>query len=124
MESIYARISTLAIGFILVEDIEEMELLLSIQNLIDQLNAFHSEQKQLIPNDFTRSVDSIHYYDSVLVVHKKESSPKNITSGEISFEKRRIVNYKANKKPYVDNKLLILINKILRYFKFRSIIWK
>ena len=44
------------------------------KNFIDQLNAFHSEQKQLIPNDFTRSVDSIHYYDSVLVVHKEEIS--------------------------------------------------
>ena len=40
------------------------------KNFIDQLNAFHSEQRHLIPNSFTRSVlDSIHYYDSVLVIH-------------------------------------------------------
>ena len=52
------------------------------KNFIDQLNAFHSEQRQLIPNSFTRSVDSIHYYDSVLVIHKKKilklfTIPKN-----------------------------------------------
>ena len=95
------------------------------KNFIDQLNAFHSEQKQLIPNYFTRSVDSIHYYDSVLVVHKKKKfPPKNITSGKISFEKKRIVNYKPNKKPFINNTLLIVVNKILRYFKFRSFIWK
>lgn len=95
------------------------------KSLIDQLNAFHSEQKEFIPDDFTRSVDSIHYYDSVLVVHKKKKSPpKNITSGEISFEKKKVVNYQPNKKPFVDNTLLILVNKILRYFKFRSFIWK
>ena len=95
------------------------------KKLIDQLNAFHSEQKQFTPDDFTRSVNSIHYYDSVLVIHKKKKSPpKNITSGKISFGKKEVVNYKPNKKPFMDNKLLIIVNKILQYFKFRSFIWK
>ena len=95
------------------------------KNFIDQLNAFHSEQKQLRPNKFTHSVDSIHYYDSVLVIHKKRRTPpKNIVSGKISFDNVKISNYSPNIKPFRDNRLLIIINKILRFFKFKSIVWK
>ncbi len=95
------------------------------KNFIDQLNAFHSEQRQLIPNSFTRSVDSIHYYDSVLVIHKKKkSTPKNLISGEISFNRKKVVNYRPNIKPYMEKKFLKIINKILRYFRIKSIFWK
>ena len=38
------------------------------KNFIDYLNAFHSEQKNLKVNSFTKSVDSIHYYDSIIAV--------------------------------------------------------
>ncbi len=95
------------------------------KNFIDQLNAFHSEQRQLIPNDFTRSVDSIHYYDSVLVIHKKKKhSPKNLISGEISFNKEKIVNYHPNIKPFREKTFIEIINKILRFFRIKSIFWK
>ena len=95
------------------------------KNFIDRLNAFHSEEKRLKPDNFTRSVDSIHYYDSVLVLHKmKKNPPKNITSGEISFGNEKVVNYQTNKKPFIDNYWLMIINKILRYFRLKSIIWK
>ena len=95
------------------------------KNFIDQLNAFHSEQKQLTPNDFTRSVDSVHYYDSVLVVHKKKKySPKNVISGEISFNNEKIVNYRPNVKPLKEKTFNVVINKILRYFRIKSIFWK
>ena len=95
------------------------------KNFIDQLNAFHSEQRQLIPNSFTRSVDSIHYYDSVLVIHKKKkSSPKNLISGEISFNRKKVVNYRPNIKPYRKETFLKIINQILRYFRIKSIFWR
>ena len=95
------------------------------KNFIDQLNAFHSEQKQLRPNKFTHTVDSIHYYDSILVIHKKRKTPpKNIVSGKISFDNAKISNYSPNIKPFRNNRLLIIINKILRFFKFKSIVWK
>ena len=52
------------------------------KNFIDRLNAFHSEEKGLKPDNFTRSVDSIHYYDSVLVLHKMKKIHQKISHQE------------------------------------------
>ena len=41
------------------------------KNFIDSLNAFHSKQKRLKISNFTKSVDSVHYYDSVIVIEKR-----------------------------------------------------
>jgi 23S rRNA U2552 (ribose-2'-O)-methylase RlmE/FtsJ len=38
------------------------------KNFIDYLNAHHSEQRSLRVSDFTNSVDSIHYYDSIFII--------------------------------------------------------
>jgi len=52
------------------------------KQFIDWLNAWHSAQKALNPSDFTRSVFSLHYYDSVLVIEKRErTKPLEIFSG-------------------------------------------
>lgn len=41
------------------------------KNFIDYINAWHSKQpSRLSVSEFTRSVDSIHYYDSILVIEK------------------------------------------------------
>ncbi len=55
------------------------------KNFIDHLNAFHSEQKKFRINKFTQTVNSLHYYDSVLVVEKaKRDRPYVETTGEIT----------------------------------------
>ncbi len=41
------------------------------KNFIDYLNAYHSEQRSLRVNRFTQAVDSIHYYDSIIVIEKR-----------------------------------------------------
>jgi hypothetical protein len=42
------------------------------KNFIDYINAWHSKQlRQLGVSDFTRSVYSLHYYSSILVIEKK-----------------------------------------------------
>lgn len=41
------------------------------KNFIDYLNAYHSTQKSLQVNSFTTSVNSLHYYDSILVIEKR-----------------------------------------------------
>ncbi len=42
------------------------------KNFIDYINAWHSVQKdRLSVTDFTKSVHSLHYYDSVLVIEKR-----------------------------------------------------
>jgi hypothetical protein len=56
------------------------------KNFIDYINAWHSEQKGLAINGFTRSVHSVHYYDSIVVVHKRKmEKPHTVISGSLSF---------------------------------------
>lgn len=45
------------------------------KDLIDQLNAYHSQDDRLRVNDFTKSVSGIHFYDSVVVIEKKPVVP-------------------------------------------------
>jgi methyltransferase family protein len=46
------------------------------KNFIDALNAWHSEDsRRLEVSTFTRSVHSLHYYDSVLVIEKRPIEP-------------------------------------------------
>lgn len=56
------------------------------KKLIDQLNAWHSEERALRVNDFTRSAGSLHYYDSILVVEKQvRAAPEHRMTGIPSF---------------------------------------
>lgn len=41
------------------------------KNFIDKINAYHSQQSALKVTPFTQSVNSLHYYDSVLVIEKR-----------------------------------------------------
>ncbi|WP_296001152.1 class I SAM-dependent methyltransferase [Rugamonas sp.] len=45
------------------------------KNLIDQLNAWYTRDPALAVNDFTRSAFAIHYYDSIMVIEKREIRP-------------------------------------------------
>lgn len=45
------------------------------KRLIDQLNAWHSEQRSFRVDPFTRSADSMHFYDSIVVIEKKPRVP-------------------------------------------------
>jgi hypothetical protein len=58
------------------------------KKFIDYLNAWHSEQKSLRVNDFTKSVNSITYYDGVIVIEKKRKDhpPYSEQTGTPSFE--------------------------------------
>ena len=52
------------------------------KNIIDYLHAFHSESEELKPSEFTRNLNSIHFYDSVVVLEKKiRDKPKTVKSG-------------------------------------------
>ena len=41
------------------------------KRFIDYINAWHSKTSRLSVNEFTKSVHSLHYYDSVLVIEKR-----------------------------------------------------
>ncbi len=99
------------------------------KNFIDYLNAFHSEQKSLKVNSFTKSVDSLHYYDNILIIEKKDrKAPFSEKTGSISFDDNtsRIKLLPFKKRLY--KKLVVIfltiINKILRFFRLPGFIWK
>lgn len=57
------------------------------KNFIDQLNAWHSEEKSLKVDSFTRSAHSLHYYDSMLVIEKREmKEPGSRRTGLIKID--------------------------------------
>ena len=56
------------------------------KRLIDQLNAWYSQEMGFAVDDFTRSAFSLHYYDSILVIEKRViSTPKARMKGTPSF---------------------------------------
>lgn len=92
------------------------------KNFIDYLNAHHSEQKGLKVNSFTDSVDSIHYYDSILVLEKKKKgAPYDEKTGTPSFELELERN---NVFSRIRKAGIKTINQGLRKLKMKSFIWK
>lgn len=74
------------------------------KNFVDQINAWHSTSKTLIPNEFTKTTHSVHFYDSVVVIEKqKMEKPNHSTTGT---EKVEIV------KP-----LLTPLQKLVKFLK-------
>lgn len=56
------------------------------KNFIDYINAFHSKHDSLKVNSFTKSAHSLHYYDSVLVIEKRNmEKPYTLKSGKKSL---------------------------------------
>lgn len=57
----------------------------TVKSLVDRLNAFHSvDHSQLEPDDFTRTTDSMHFYDSVVVIEKKaRTEPEQVVYGSV-----------------------------------------
>lgn len=58
------------------------------KRLVDELNAWHSrDPHSFTPGPFTRSAQSLHFYDSVVVIEKGEHpQPQQIISGKPSFD--------------------------------------
>lgn len=93
------------------------------KNIIDYLNAFHSEQKSLKVNKYTKSIESLHYYDSIFVIEKGlREKPYHEKSGEKVFERHDAIKQSASKKLKMN--ILMSINKILRFLRIKGFIWK
>lgn len=97
------------------------------KNIIDKINAYHSEQTyQLNVDDFTRSINSIHFYDSIVVIEKcQRQKPFHLKTGNVLIEHESKVKSPIKKEIFnVLEILLTNINKILRFFRIRSLYWK
>ena len=80
------------------------------KDLIDQLNAWHSQQKRFKISEFTRTTHSMHYYDSIVVFEKsKMEKPFHLYAGKI--EEKEI----EAGPPAISGLWRRLKNKIYRY---------
>ena len=94
------------------------------KNFIDYMNAYHSEQKSLRVNSFTKSTHSLHYYDSVLVIEKRDMRPPvDLKTGTVSFEHPATAKDKSmfTRLKY---KTLYVINYVLRIFRLPGFRWR
>jgi hypothetical protein len=93
-----------------------------IKGFIDQLNAFHSEQRSLKVNSVTRSVNSIHFYDSIVVIEKgRREKPHEETSGTASYEEKIMVGKFRATLGRIKRSLLLSMNRVLRFFNIRNV---
>ena len=57
------------------------------KNLIDDLNAWHSHSVELSVSEFTRTADSLHIYESILVIEKSTiEAPEDVITGVPTIE--------------------------------------
>jgi hypothetical protein len=96
------------------------------KNFIDYLNAWHSEQLSLRVNAFTRTVDSVHYYDSVVVIEKKlREAPKHEKTGETSFIlEPQVKTQQGYYYKRVKDVCLSVVNRMLRLLRLPGFIWR
>jgi hypothetical protein len=95
------------------------------KDLIDKLNAYHSEQQNLTVDTVTTSTVALHFYDSVLVVEKgKHDKPQDISTGHEMFEDRMSKQIRASKMWQVKYGILYGINYILRALRLPGFKWR
>jgi hypothetical protein len=95
------------------------------KNLIDFLNAYHSEQKALHVNPFTESADSIHYYDSIVVIEKKKKEkPYSRRTGNASYSLNEGADQKIALGQKAKTAIIKNVNLALRFLRLPGFIWK
>jgi hypothetical protein len=101
------------------------------KNFIDRINAWHSREEQLIVDEFTRTTNSIHYYDSILVIQKaKRKQPQNVSIGKMVLSNDSFIAAYKNEDQRIKSKyskgFLVKFKQnlkiILRYFKIGNIL--
>ena len=94
------------------------------KSFIDQLQAFHSRQKGLKANNFTKSVDSIHYYDSVIVIEKRaREKPYELKSGEVQFSIDKKFTFIGKLGEQIAYGTFLIINRVLKFFRLPGYTW-
>lgn len=88
------------------------------KSLIDSLNAFHSEQRSFGPDTYTRSITSLHFYDSMLFIEKNErTAPEEELRGEYSFAS---LNAPRSTATRVRKRAIRDLNRMLRAVRARD----
>jgi hypothetical protein len=101
------------------------------KNLVDYLHAFHTRYKsigvnsifkKLRVNDFTRTINSIHYYDSIVIIEKRiREIPSSKEMGIPALQNEK------SKETFLDKIFeysIAGLNAVLRFFRIRGVGWK
>ena len=95
------------------------------KNLIDKLNAFHSEQSSLRADAFSRSIRSIHFYDSIVVLEKQpHGAPTHEKTGLASIDRTPDLSAGVQLRKSATRAVLGGINRVLRFFRLPGFIWR
>ena len=92
------------------------------KNLIDLINANHSDFINLKPNWYSKNIEFIHYYNNVVVFKKKsiEKFPINIRNrGVLTLNKDK--RSKVPKLKLFASSVISIINKILGYLRLKPL---
>lgn len=93
------------------------------KRFIDYINAYHSRQRRFKVNDFTKSVSSLHYYDSILVIEKKQMLPpfsEKTGTPSFSYGSEGKITF-ARLKEVAQKKLTDYTNTFLGWFNLPGI---
>lgn len=106
------------------------------KNFIDQLNAFHSRQGSFRADNFTKTVDSLHFYDSILVIEKKRRTEpeRKITGSQqvinntektsailLGIEEKKYISASFLERLYYRWRIFLLINE---GFVYKALLYK
>ncbi len=92
------------------------------KDFVDDINAWHSEQSSLKVNEITKSVRSVHYYTSVVVMEKgRMEKPVESATGKQSYESTPVKQAALRRFLAWSNRQL---NKTLRFFRLPESIAK
>lgn len=96
------------------------------KNFIDYINAYHSEQRSLKVNHYSKSIASIHYYNGIVVFEKKEmeATYSEKTGNPSLIDNPQKVSGLKNAAKKLKFILLKWINTILRWFRLPGFIWR
>jgi hypothetical protein len=87
------------------------------KNFVDYLHAWHSTQKSLTINKYTKTMHSIHFYDSIIAIEKRlMETPVSLMTGTASFDFSD-----QPSKMTTGKKIKKLANLILQYLRMPSI---
>lgn len=92
------------------------------KNIIDALNANHSDFSTLNPNWYSKNVEFVHFYNNVVVFRKRkiERFPVNIRSnGKITLNKDK--RAKVSKIKLFASSIISIINKVLGHLRLKPL---
>lgn len=84
---------------------------------IDRLHAWHSREKDFRVDELTKTIKSIHFYDSIVVFEKGiVESPKNLKTGQVGMP-----GYVPPKQSRIKTFILKRFERLLYLLKLRSV---